>query len=99
MQEITVDQLRERLATKPSPFVLDVRQPEEHAVSRIEGAVLIPLGELPTRLAELPRDCPIVVACKSGGRSARATQFLMAQGFTDVANLIGGNDQWQATQR
>lgn len=97
MREITVDELRDRLSHNDRPFLLDVRQPEEFAAYKIDGSVLIPLGELPQRLGELKKGDDIVVVCKSGGRSAYACQFLMTQGFTNVANLIGGNDLWHAT--
>ncbi len=96
MREITASELRERLARKDSVVLLDVRQPEEFQASHIEGARLIPLGELPARVGELNATDDIIVNCKSGGRSARVVQFLMAQGFATVANLVGGNDSWQA---
>jgi rhodanese-related sulfurtransferase len=96
MKEITVAELKKRLAAPNRPFLLDVRQPEEYAQSRIEGSKLIPLGELPQRLGELNKSDEIVINCKAGGRSAKACAFLESQGFENVTNLIGGNDQWQA---
>jgi len=71
-----------------------VREPHELAISRIEGAVLIPLGELETRTNELPRDKRILVHCKSGGRSARAVSKLRELGFNDVWNVSGGIIAW-----
>lgn len=96
MKEITVAELKKRLAAPNRPFLLDVRQPEEYAQSKIEGSKLIPLVELPERLGELKKDAEIVVNCKAGGRSMKACAFLESQGFTNVTNLVGGNDQWQA---
>lgn len=96
MKEITVAELKKRVAGNDCPFVLDVRRPEEFAQSHIDGAIHIPLDELADRLNELSADTEIVVSCKSGGRSARACLFLESQGFINVANLLGGNDQWQA---
>jgi len=96
MTEITVPELRQRLAQGDHLFLLDVRQPEEHAESHIDGAVLIPLSELPERFEELSQEQEIVVFCRSGNRSARAVAFLMAQGFSKVSNLVGGNNAWQA---
>lgn len=96
MKEITVQDLKARLDRKDPLVLLDVRQPEEFAASHLEGARLIPLNELPTRLGELDKNAEIVVNCKGGGRSARACDFLSSQGFANVHNLVGGNDRWQA---
>lgn len=68
--------------------VVDVRTPEEYAMGHVPGAVNIPLSVLPVRLAELgPRDRPLVLYCRSGARSAQATQFLTRQGFTDILDV------------
>ena len=74
-------------------YLLDVRQPEEFATARIEGSVLIPLNELPARLAELPHGTPIVVMCHHGMRSAHAVHHLREAGY-DAINLAGGIDAW-----
>ena len=63
-------------------------------LNRIAGSVLIPLGELPRRHAELPRDRDIVMQCKVGARSAKAMDFLKSVGFTRVQNLRGGILDW-----
>ena len=78
--------------------VLDVREPEEfaHGLGHIDGALLVPLGQLESRLGELPRDRPIVAVCRSGARSARAAAMLAKAGFADVANLRGGMLRWRA---
>jgi rhodanese-related sulfurtransferase len=78
--------------------ILDVREPEEFTgpLGHIQGAVLIPLGELPERTGELAKDRPIVAVCRAGGRSAQATVLLQQAGFTDVANLTGGMLRWRA---
>ncbi len=78
---------------KTPHFLLDVRQSEEYETARIEGAVLIPLAELPGRLSVLAKDRPIVVMCHHGMRSAHAVQHLRAAGF-DAVNLAGGIDAW-----
>ncbi len=77
--------------------VLDVREPEEFngPLGRIEGAKLIPLGELSTRLGELDKARPVVAVCRSGGRSAQATNILQQAGFARVANLSGGMLRWR----
>ncbi len=80
--------------------VLDVRTPEEFdggELGRISGAQSIPLAELPARVAEVPRDKPVVCVCRSGKRSARATLMLRERGFTDAANLVGGMIRVRAT--
>jgi rhodanese-related sulfurtransferase len=96
MKEISVEELSARLDKKDPLVLVDVRQPDEFAESHIAGARLIPLGELPERVGELDKAAEIVVNCRGGARSARAVQFLMSQGFTNVSNLVGGNDRWQA---
>ena len=71
-----------------------MREPDEYAVAHIEGAQLIPLKTLPDQLAHLPKDREIIIHCKMGGRSARAVQFLLDNGFTQVKNVTGGMDAW-----
>ena len=77
-------------------FLLDVREPAEVAASSVAGAVHIPMGEVPARLAELPRDRELVVMCLAGGRSLRVAYFLAAEGFQPVTNLTGGITAWAA---
>jgi molybdopterin/thiamine biosynthesis adenylyltransferase/rhodanese-related sulfurtransferase/molybdopterin converting factor small subunit len=95
--ETTVEDLKARLDRGDRVFVLDVREPAEYQISRIAGSTLIPLGELPKRLAELPSGAgapDIVVHCKMGGRSAKAVKQLVDAGFTRVQNLKGGILAW-----
>ena len=75
-------------------LLIDVREPGEHAASRIEGAQLIPLGQLLSNVKKLPKDQPVVVHCQSGGRSAIAVGLLKVQGF-DARNLSGGIKAWK----
>jgi len=77
-------------------FILDVRQPEEWEAGHIPGATLIPLGELPDRMDEVPVDQKVVVVCRSGNRSAQATQFLRQNGYHLVTSMAGGMNQWAA---
>jgi rhodanese-related sulfurtransferase len=90
---IDARELQARLARAEKPFVLDVRETHEYADAHIAGSVLIPLGALPTRMAELPRNREIVCVCRSGNRSGTAARMLAASGFT-VANLGGGMIGW-----
>ncbi|MGE0041295.1 MAG: molybdopterin-synthase adenylyltransferase MoeB [Vicinamibacterales bacterium] len=92
--EMTVLELKQRLDAGEPLVVLDVREPHEYQISRIEGSVLIPLGELPNRHGELDRAAAIICQCRSGVRSARATDFLRSVGFTNVRNLAGGILAW-----
>ena len=98
MQTITVTELRSLLAGEFQGMLIDVREPHEHAMARIEGARLIPLGSLMEHADSLPTDCDIYVHCKMGMRSARAVEMLMARGFTRVANVTGGIDAWLAEE-
>ncbi len=70
-----------------------MREPHEYQISRIAGSTLIPLGQLPNRLAEIPRDQEIIVQCKSGQRSARAVTLLKENGI-EAKNLKGGILAW-----
>lgn len=76
--------------------VLDVREDDEWAAGHAPSAVHVPLGDVPARLGELPEsDQPLAVVCRSGGRSSRAVQWLVQQGF-DVVNVDGGMRAWAA---
>lgn len=92
--EITVEDLKARFDRNDRFVLLDVRETFEWDIARIPGAILIPLGELPSRLGELNASDDIVVQCKSGGRSANAVQFLQDNGFSNVSNLAGGIHAW-----
>ena len=95
--ETTVEELDARLRRGDRVFVLDVREPNEYQICRIEGSTLIPLGELPKRLSEIPRGAgapDIVVHCKMGGRSAKAVRQLLDSGYDRVQNLTGGILSW-----
>jgi adenylyltransferase/sulfurtransferase len=92
--EITPVELKKKLDAGETPLILDVREPNEYQINRIAGSTLIPLGELPRRYQELPRDREIVAQCKMGGRSAKAMEFLKSVGFTNVKNLRGGILEW-----
>jgi sulfur-carrier protein adenylyltransferase/sulfurtransferase len=96
METITTTELRERLAGNFQALLIDVREHDEFAVAHIPGAKLIPLGTLNDHLDELPKDREILIHCKSGRRSARAVDLLLANGFTDVKNVEGGIDAWLA---
>jgi adenylyltransferase/sulfurtransferase len=91
---LTAADLKSKLDRGDDVYVLDVREPNEYQICRIDGATLIPLGELPNRTAELDRDREMIVHCKMGGRSANAVALLQERGFTRVSNLKGGILAW-----
>jgi len=92
--DITPAQLKQMRDKNSDLYVLDVREPHEVAICRIEGTWEIPLGQLPQHFAEVPKDQDVVVHCKLGGRSAQAMEFLKSQGYTNVKNLAGGIIRW-----
>ena len=77
-------------------FILDVREPDEWNESHIPGATLIPLGELASRVSEVPQDQEVVVVCRSGNRSQQGRDILLSAGFTNVTSMAGGVNQWKA---
>jgi adenylyltransferase/sulfurtransferase len=92
--EITAVELKRRIDRGDKFTLLDVREPNEYQINRIPGTILIPLGEVPRRYAELNREDEVVVYCKMGGRSAKAADFLRSVGFGRVLNVKGGILEW-----
>ena len=90
--EITVVQAYEKY--QEGTYFLDVREQDEWDSFHIPNTTLIPLGELQTRLGELPQDRPIVVVCRSGNRSQAGRDILLEAGFQDVTSMAGGVTQW-----
>jgi adenylyltransferase/sulfurtransferase len=93
--QLSVEQLKAELDAGRKPFILDVREPHEYQIVNI-GAPLIPLGQLSQRLNEIPvgKDEEIIVHCRSGARSQKASLELKTAGFTNVKNLAGGILAW-----
>lgn len=92
--EMSPMEFAKRSEADPAPVLLDVREDWELAISRIDAAVHIPMGEIPSRFRELEPDRDIVVMCRSGGRSAVVARFLLQQGYPRVWNLSGGILAW-----
>jgi adenylyltransferase/sulfurtransferase len=92
--EISAQDLSRERGRKPDLVLLDVREPREAEIARIEGARYIPLRELPGRLAELPGHGEIVTLCHHGQRSLKAREILVGAGFANVRSLAGGIDAW-----
>jgi rhodanese-related sulfurtransferase len=76
------------------PLIVDVRELDEFASERIDGAVLVPISSFTARHEELPRDRPLLMICHAGSRSMSATMFLMQRGWPDVRNVEGGMLAW-----
>jgi molybdopterin/thiamine biosynthesis adenylyltransferase/rhodanese-related sulfurtransferase len=92
--EIEAAELKREWTANPKLVVIDVREPHEYEIARIDGARLIPLAELPARLRELDARAEIVTHCHHGVRSLRALDMLKGAGFANVRSLHGGIDAW-----
>jgi rhodanese-related sulfurtransferase len=96
IKQISASELAAWLADKgrEPPLLLDVREPWEHDKARIAGSQLVPMGQVPARLAELSNEREVVAICHHGGRSMQVAMFLEKSGFPKVHNLAGGIDAW-----
>jgi rhodanese-related sulfurtransferase len=96
MQHLTAPQLADWIAdaSRPTPVLLDVREPWEYETCHIEGALPIPMNTVPARQAELDPDIPVVCICHHGARSMKVAAFLESNGFAEVSNLTGGVHAW-----
>jgi rhodanese-related sulfurtransferase len=90
MNEVTPTELKAELDSGADLLLLDVREDDELAVSVLPGVLHIPLGQLTTRFSEIPKESNVVCICRSGGRSGKATDFLISEGYESVRNMIGG---------
>jgi adenylyltransferase/sulfurtransferase len=94
LEQVTARQLKDAIDSGRKPVLLDVREPQEWDITHIEGATLIPLGEVAERANELDTADDVVVYCHHGMRSARAIGVLQSMGFKKLKNLAGGIDAW-----
>jgi len=76
-------------------FLLDVREQWEYDAGHIAGNTFIPMGSIPSRLTEIPKDQTVIIYCHSGARSLRVTNFLSDQGYTNIHNMLGGITAWE----
>ncbi len=99
MLQITPPELAAWLADagRAKPLLLDVREPWEYEKARVAGSQLVPMGEIPARLAEIDETREVVAFCHHGGRGMQVAQFLEKNGFSRVHNLVGGIDAWART--
>jgi len=94
IQEIDVKTLNEKISNKDNFILLDVRTDSEYFLSNIEGAIHIPMNEIPNKLNTIDKNKEIIVQCKSGKRSAKVCQFLLNNNYENVKNLKGGIIAW-----
>jgi rhodanese-related sulfurtransferase len=92
--EITPRQVKDRLDRGEKLFLVDVREPHEHALCRIEGAVLIPMGTIPANLQKLDADEDVICFCHHGMRSLDVANWLRQQGVPSAKSMAGGIDRW-----
>jgi rhodanese-related sulfurtransferase len=96
MREFSAEELEQHLESH-SPFLLDVRQPWEYDVCRLDDSTLIPMGQIPAHVDELEKDRETVVICHHGIRSRQVARYLEQAGFSNVINLKGGVNAWAKT--
>ena len=96
MREIDVAELEKRL--QDSGTLVDAREPMEYVDGHVPGARLFPMGQLASRLAEIDKDGPVYLICRSGNRSGAMLDLLVAQGF-DAYNVAGGTVAWAQSGR
>lgn len=94
MKQVSTTELQQQLANSEAVHIIDVRNPDEVAAGKIAQAVNIPLHLLEAKMPDLNKQTPYMIICRSGGRSAQATQFLESYGF-DVTNVQGGMLAWE----
>ena len=97
MNEISVSELAKKHNAGEDFVLLDVREPDELAIASIPWALAIPMGDVPVRFEELPKDKPIAVLCHGGTRSGRVTKFLNENGYPNAVNVAGGIRDWSLT--
>ena len=94
VNEISVEELKAQLDAGDQPLVIDVREAWELEISKVDFARHIPMGSVPARLNELDPVTPVIVMCRSGGRSLQIANMLVSHGFRSVSNLTGGILAW-----
>lgn len=94
MKEISATQLKSLLDDGEKPTLLDVREAWECGICSIDGAIVIPMNDIPSRQNELDKEASIVTICHHGMRSQNVAFFLEQNGFNHITNLVGGMDAW-----
>jgi adenylyltransferase/sulfurtransferase len=94
IREVSPEEHKAQFDAGTAPLVLDVREAWELDISRLPLARHVPMGEIPDRIGEFDPAVPVIVMCRSGGRSLTVARFLAQNGFQSVANLTGGILAW-----
>ncbi|RNB85785.1 rhodanese-like domain-containing protein [Brevibacillus nitrificans] len=97
-QEVTTEQVEQRLSRDPEIQLIDVRNPDEYEDGHIPGAKLIPLPELPARTNEIDHNREVIFICRSGNRSGKACEYLAQLGYSQMYNMVGGMLAWTGKQ-
>jgi rhodanese-related sulfurtransferase len=92
--EISVAEVKRRLDAGEKLMLVDVREPHEHAVCHIEGAMLIPMGSIPSNLQKLDTDEEVIFFCHHGMRSLDVANWLRSRGISAARSMTGGIDRW-----
>lgn len=94
VEQLSVHDLKKKMDAKEDFVLVDVRNHNELDICKFENALHIPLHEFAARHGELDKSKEIIVTCHHGGRSQQAANFLIQQGYRNVANLVGGIEAW-----
>lgn len=95
IREVSVAEVQQLLGTPGTPMLVDCREPQETNLGRLPSAMVLPRGQIETKIeAAVPRDAQVVVYCQSGNRSALAADTLQQMGYTNVASMAGGINAW-----
>jgi len=92
--EISAREVKRRLDAGEKLVLVDVREPQEHALSQIEGAMLIPMGSIPANLQKLDSDEEVICFCHHGMRSLDVANWLRSRGVSSAKSMSGGIDRW-----
>ncbi len=95
VKDIRAKELNQMVSNEPGPVLVDVREPWEYAMGHVPGAVLMPLGQLVSRIGELDPNQPVAAICASGSRSQSAAALFGQKGFKKIYNVLGGTDAWR----
>lgn len=98
ISQIEPSELKSRLQSGENIYMIDVREDDEVAHGMIAGAKHIPMGDIPSRLDEIPRNTEVIFICRSGRRSEHVCNFLSHQGINNIVNMSGGMLQWYADE-
>lgn len=95
-KDISIEEYRANFTGDDAPeyLLIDVREPDEYEQGHLPGAILMPMSEFQMRMDELDEDATIVLVCATGNRSSRVGDFMTAQGYSDVYNLLDGTMGW-----